>query len=257
MFNFFKSKTQVFVKINDKWRLVNISSREIDRQDIKIGDRVYFGEGVYLNKGITIGNDSFFDGNTVVGESCSFGNGCAIWNRVKIGNCCRFAAGVLVFQDVFIGDACSFGQLVRLGIGSKIDNYVMIERESYIEVGVKIGESSLLASGCYIGMYSKLGKDVRINHLSWIGKKANIKDKANPVTVSILGSRYPLHFWGEDKIVIGCTQLKINEWLSDLGKQKAKEINMVEQEIKEYKEYIILCRKIFERGNYGRGYSAV
>jgi hypothetical protein len=79
-----------------------------------------------------------------------------------------------------------------------------------------------------------------------IGNRASIGDGAKPICVCITGSRFPVYYWGEDRIDIGCKSRSIDEWLTDSTDiaSLAKEYNFTLEAVAEYRGYVEFIKSI-------------
>jgi hypothetical protein len=59
----------------------------------------------------------------------------------------------------------------------------------------------------------------------------------------LIGSRYPVSYWGEDRIDIGCQKRSIDQWLTDYA-GIAAENNFTEAEIAEYRGYVEFIQSV-------------
>ena len=104
---------------------------------------------------------------------------------------------------------------------------------------IQIGDGARIGNGAWIGDGARIGNGARI------GDGANIGDNESPIIVYIIGSRYPVSYWGEDRIDIGCENHTIDQWLTQ-GEMIAKRNGLTEVEIAEYTRYVEMIAAIHE-----------
>jgi UDP-3-O-[3-hydroxymyristoyl] glucosamine N-acyltransferase len=189
------------------------ATEELKRQRIRIGKRVHFGEKVcishncYISDDVTIGNNSL-----IYGYSC-------IYNNTIIGN------------NSIIGDRCN------IDAGAEIGNDVVIRFNCYIGYKTKIGSKVSIGHSAHLDEHVSIADNIIINPLSHIGNFANIKK--TPKTIYIVGSQYPVAYWGEDRVDIGCQSRTIEEWLTDFD-GIAEKYGFTSKQKVEYSGYIEL-----------------
>jgi hypothetical protein len=76
-----------------------------------------------------------------------------------------------------------------------------------------------------------------------IGGGARIGDGASPVIIYIIGSRYPVSYWGEDRVDIGCQSRTIEEWLNGYA-DIADKYDFTPEEIEEYRRYVEFIKSL-------------
>jgi hypothetical protein len=68
--------------------------------------------------------------------------------------------------------------------------------------------------------------------------------------INIIGSRFPVSYWGEDRVDIGCQSRSIDEWLNDYT-DIAKEHNFTVGQIEEYHGYVEFIESLHSRKDNG------
>lgn len=99
-----------------------------------------------------------------------------------------------------------------------------------------------------IGDEARIGDGASIGNGACIGNGASIGDGARPVVIYIIGSRFPLSYWGEDRIDIGCTSRSIHEWLND-SEEIARKNNFNQEQTAEYRSYVELIAGLHAKEN--------
>ena len=61
----------------------------------------------------------------------------------------------------------------------------------------------------------------------------------------IIGSRFPVSYWGENRVDIGCTARSIEAWLTDY-ENIAKQYNFTTEEIAEYRAYVEFIKTVHD-----------
>ena len=79
-----------------------------------------------------------------------------------------------------------------------------------------------------------------------IGDRAFIGDRVKPVIIYIVGSRFPVSYWGEDRVDIGCQSRSIDQWLEDY-QDIAREHNFNIKEIEEYRGYVEFIKSVHRK----------
>lgn len=95
-------------------------------------------------------------------------------------------------------------------------------------------------------------RDIYISASAEIGHSAKIGDYATPIIIYIIGSRYPLSYWGEDRIDIGCMKNTIGKWLELWANGRIETIaeaeNYSKKQLNEYKRYIKMIAQAHKIG---------
>ena len=86
-------------------------------------------------------------------------------------------------------------------------------------------------------------RDIMIGEGAIVGEGARVGDGASPTIICIIGSRYPVAYWGEDRIDIGCEHHSITDWLSD-GETIGKKHDFPPDQMVEYRRYVKLIAAI-------------
>jgi hypothetical protein len=97
-----------------------------------------------------------------------------------------------------------------------------------------------------IGSTVSIGSETRIRDGARIGPGAHIGDKARPTCIYITGPRFPVSYWGEDRIDIGCKTRSISDWLNDYT-DIAAEYNLTVEDIIEYREYVKSIKTVHDK----------
>jgi hypothetical protein len=97
--------------------------------------------------------------------------------------------------------------------------------------------------GISIGEGASIGDRASIGYGAFIGGGASIGEGAKPIIVRINGSRYPVSYWGEDRVDIGCTSRSIDAWLNDYA-DIAHKHNFTAAEIEEYRSYVEFIKSV-------------
>jgi hypothetical protein len=121
--------------------------------------------------------------------------------------------------------------------------------------GIYIGDRVYLGDGVYLGNRVHLGNGVHLGDGGWLGDGVHLGDRcrlgdfgclgdgAKPICVNITGSQFPVSYWGEDRIDIGCKSRSIDEWLTD-STDLAKEYNFTLEAAAEYRGYVEFIKSI-------------
>jgi UDP-3-O-[3-hydroxymyristoyl] glucosamine N-acyltransferase len=156
------------------------------------------------------------------------GNGTSIGDRVSIGN------GAFIANEVSVGNRASIGKGVSVGYKASIAD------------GAFIGNGTFIAGGVSVGYGASVGKGVSIGCGASIGHKASIADGIKPIVINITGSRFPVSYWGEDRVDIGCQSRSIDAWLNDYT-DIAKKHDFTVGEVEEYHGYVEFIKSIHNR----------
>lgn len=92
-----------------------------------------------------------------------------------------------------------------------------------------------------IGFGARIGYGARIGDRARIGDGARIGDNQTPQIIYIIGSRFPVSYWGEDRVDIGCQSRTIDEWLTDY-QGNAEKYQFTKKEIAEYRSYLTFIK---------------
>jgi acyl-[acyl carrier protein]--UDP-N-acetylglucosamine O-acyltransferase len=208
---------------NDDWRWLPFelstaaATAELEKQGILIGNEVNFGERVCISRNCYIGS------NVDIGDHSYIGDYTCIYSDTILGN------------NNSIGMRCIIGGTAKSGDNVCIKNYISIGYKT------KIGSRVRIDNSVSIGDYVSVDGNVRINAGSCIGNHAKIEK--NPITIYITGSRFPVSYWGEDRIDIGCQSNSIDGWLTN-GIGIADEYMFTTEQKVEYRGYIELIKSI-------------
>ena len=126
------------------------------------------------------------------------------------------------------------------------DTAELERRVIVIGAGAFIGDRASIGAGVRIGAIARIGNEAFIGVGARIGNWATIGDGVTPVVIYINGSRYPVSYWGEDRIDIGCTSRRIHEWLND-SEAIAREYNFTPEQTAEYRGYVEFIATIHKR----------
>jgi hypothetical protein len=79
-----------------------------------------------------------------------------------------------------------------------------------------------------------------------IGDGAVIGAGATPIVIYIIGSRFPVSYWGEDRVDIGCHSRSIDDWLND-STNIAMEYDYTIEQVEEYRGYVEFIKSVHSR----------
>ena len=82
-----------------------------------------------------------------------------------------------------------------------------------------------------------IGEGAKVGNGASVGDGAKVGDGARPTIICIIGSSYPVAYWGEDRIDIGCEHHSITDWLSD-GETIGKKHEFPPDQMVEYRRYV-------------------
>ena len=88
-----------------------------------------------------------------------------------------------------------------------------------------------------VGDGARVGARARVGDGAWVG------DGARPTIIYIIGSSFPVSYWGEDRIDIGCQQHSIEDWRST-GKEIGAKYQFADAQMEEYSRYIELIAAV-------------
>lgn len=190
----------------------------------------------FYKRNIQLDNVSFIDnnvriGNNVIIGSSVIGRGVYIDNNVFIGDGTFIGNHVKILEDSKIFDN------IRIGDDTLIGKETFIYDNSYIDEKTIIRDNVTIRRKSFIGHSVRIGYNVIIRDKSFIGAKTIIKSNTQPQTILINASSYPIHYWGDDRIQIGCILFTIQEW-KEKYKQIAIDYGYTESQIIEYKSWI-------------------
>ena len=86
-------------------------------------------------------------------------------------------------------------------------------------------------------------RDIMIGEGAIVGEGGRVGNGAIPTIIYIIGSIYPVAYWGEDRIDIGCEHHSITDWLSD-GETIGKKHDFPPDQMVEYRRYVKLIAAI-------------
>jgi acetyltransferase-like isoleucine patch superfamily enzyme len=160
--------------------------------------------------------------------------------------------GIEIGNGATIGRGATIGYRASIGIGATIGRGASIHTGAIIGNGAIIGEGAIIGDGAsvggdaFVGGGTSIGNGATIGSGATIGFRASIGDDESPVTIYITGTKFPVSYWGENRVDIGCKSLSINGWLGKGGEKQAAKENFSETEIAEYKRYIKFIKQVHE-----------
>jgi UDP-3-O-[3-hydroxymyristoyl] glucosamine N-acyltransferase len=143
-------------------------------------------------------------------------------------------------RGISIGNKASIGNRARIGNGASIGD------EASIGNGASIGDEASIGNRARIGDRAMIGNGARIGNGASIGDEARIGNEAKPIIIYIIGSRYPVSYWGEDRVDIGCQSRSIDAWLND-NTDIVKEYNFTVGEVEEYRGYVEFIKSVHDK----------
>jgi UDP-2-acetamido-3-amino-2,3-dideoxy-glucuronate N-acetyltransferase len=175
-------------------------------------------ESTYIDKDVTIGNDtkvwhfSHILSGSNIGKNCSFGQNCvvgpnvAIGDGVKVQNNISIYEGVEIEDDVFLGPSMVFTNVIN-------PRAFIVRKEKFkktlLKKGCSIGANATIICGVTIGEYALVGSGAVINRdvkpyalmvgvpakqIGWVSRAGNtLKFDENNVAIdSFDNSQYKL-----------------------------------------------------------------
>ena len=88
-----------------------------------------------------------------------------------------------------------------------------------------------------------IGARASIGDGASIGYGASIGARAKPKIIYIFGSAYPVSYWGEDRIDIGCHHKPI-AWWYEHGENVGRKECFTDEQIEEYRRYVDMIAAI-------------
>jgi UDP-3-O-[3-hydroxymyristoyl] glucosamine N-acyltransferase len=215
---------EVFLLVNGIWQPYSLDDEEaLESHRVRVaataslGEDVCLGDGACIQAGASIGDDS------VVGAGAFVGSSVLIGRRTSIGDLTS------VFSEARVGDDVHIGAEVRIG------------HDVVICDNARVGYRAEIAN------HAKIGNGVFVPGRAMVGDGGCVEKYPRPTFVSIIGPVYGVHYWGEDKIAIGCQIHSIDEWLEE-GEEIAKTVDFGDEEIAEYRVYVETIKAIHEAG---------
>jgi hypothetical protein len=114
--------------------------------------------------------------------------------------------------------------------------YLWVDGEGWKEFELT-NTAELEKRGIHVGNGDCIGYETRI------GDRASIGDGAKPKIVYITGSRFPVSYWGEDRVDVGCQSRSIDQWLTDYTEIASKH-EFTSGQIEEYRSYVEFIKSI-------------
>jgi hypothetical protein len=102
--------------------------------------------------------------------------------------------------------------------------------------------------GAYVGDHAYVGVHAYVGDHAYVGVHATVKEDTKPIIIYIVGSKFPVSYWGEDRIDIGCKSHSISDWFENY-ENIAKQYNFTDVEIEEYLIYCKMIQQIHNRAN--------
>jgi len=168
-------------------RLAGISESACLAPGLQLGEEIFIGPFVVIEKGTTLGSQVAIGAGCVIGSGCSIGDdtelkpGVILYEGTQIGAGCLIHSGtvlgadgfgfatdggvhhkipqlghVVIEDEVEIGANCTVDRgalgATRIGRGSKLDNLVMVAH------GVQVGAGTLMAAQTGIAGSTKIGE---------------------------------------------------------------------------------------------------
>lgn len=139
----------------------------IIEKNVKIGENCYFGNNVIIKEGTIIKDNVEIQDNAIIGKQPKSS---PISTRKvkeellgsKINSNTIICAGAIIYGGTEIGENCFVGDLASIREKCRIDNYVIIGRNTVVEYEVVIGSYTKIQSSCYITGNTTLGNYVFI-----------------------------------------------------------------------------------------------
>ena len=109
--------------------------------------------------------------------------------------------------------------------------------------GITVGDGARVGAGARVGDGAWVGDCATVGDGARVGARATVGARAKPTIIYIIGSSFPLSYWGEDRIDIGCQSHTIAEWLEQ-GEKIGKHYQFTAEQIVEYRRYYDLIAAI-------------
>ena len=146
----------------------------------------------------------------------------------------RYAYGEFAKRGIVIYDSALIGDGVSIGRGTRIGD------RSIIASGAVLGRHVVIEPYAVIGWQAVIGHGAKISAKQIVGHGARIENWSKPPFVYILGrNTWPLVWWGQDRIDIGCQSFSISEYLA-YGRELAREHGEEDR----YEEYLCYVRAV-------------
>ena len=129
------------------------------------------------------------------------------------------------------------------------DKEELAKRNILIGDSASIGNGAIIGDSAFIGDSASIGNGAFIGNHAFIGDSASIGNGASPQVIYIIGSRFPVSYWGENRIDIGCKSMSIDDWFNK-GIYIAEKEHFTETQITEYKGYINFIKSQYGIINY-------
>jgi UDP-3-O-[3-hydroxymyristoyl] glucosamine N-acyltransferase len=209
----------------------------VERSTICDGARI--GRGVKLCTGVCIGQEATIGDNVSVGRNAIVERYCVIADDSSIGSYVVIDEAVSLGSHVCVEPYDLIGQGTIIGCCVNVDAYAFIGAYVRIRDGVRIGQYT------DIGGTSVIGERAYITPKTCIRERSRIGTDVVTRCIYIKGSKYPVEYWGEDRVSIGCTMLRIDAWLTR-GECIADRHAWKQEEKEEYRQYITFIKSVHE-----------
>jgi acetyltransferase-like isoleucine patch superfamily enzyme len=152
------------------------------------------------------------------------------------------------FEKRGITIACS----ALIGDGVHIGRKVNIKEGAIIAGKAVIGRRAVIGAYAIVGYQAVIGNGASISAKQIIGHGASIEPWDKPPLVYILGRKttWPIVYWGQDRIDIGCQSQRIEDYFAN-GRDLAEK-NNEGHVCNEYAVYVKAIRTIHEFFTGGR-----
>jgi UDP-3-O-[3-hydroxymyristoyl] glucosamine N-acyltransferase len=235
----------IYLRYMDQlWTGVELTdTEEFKKREILIGKGTDIEDGVYIDNGVVILERVKICNGTKIGKLVSIESGTFISSKVTIGNGAKIGNRAFICTESVIGERTTIGDMTFFGSGVRIGSDTIIGNRVVINFGTSIGNRTYISGGTYIGHTARIGNRVDILKGASIGNNAKIEDMAKPITINIQGSEFPVSYWGEDRVDIGCESRSIDAWLND-SLDLAKEHLFTIEQVEEYRSYLELIKLV-------------
>jgi UDP-3-O-[3-hydroxymyristoyl] glucosamine N-acyltransferase len=249
-----------------KWKEFDLSTidvAELEKRNIVISPTAHIGNNIFINHDVYIGDDTIIGNNVVfwqnvfVGKRTHIEQNNHISCNVKIGDDVYIGRNVSIIRETIICDNSHISDNCYIGgdgtiieYGVYIDcNTRIIGDKICIKRNARIGSHVSITGNVdmtYIGPNAVIDNDIHINNKIHLSQGAHLKKDEPICIIRILGSKWPINYWGENKISIGCETRSIEAWLTDY-EDIANEYNFTPKEIEEYRTYVEYIKSIHDK----------
>lgn len=177
--------------------------------------------GGWVQNTTVVEQTAYVNENALVYEFARVSKDAKIWDCAEVYGC------------AFISDRADVTKRAH------VYGYACVRGDATITGETRVYEDALVTGQSYICGLTQVKGSAKIDHQMYIGCGIIVD-----TPLFIQGSRFALSYYGEDKVAIGCTINRIDDWLNpEYGKRMAFKHCFSDEQIEEYRAYMLLFKQ--------------